>query len=1316
MTPSPSPDNVLVRQQLSEGFEHLLYQLAQGILQADEQGFHCDVLIIGSGYGGAVAATELSRPAQGEGASNTGRVWLLERGRAYRPGDFPDRLASLAGHVRVSTPQLDTPRGNRMGLFDVRLGPDMQAVLGNGLGGGSLINAGVMLWPSDEVMQAACWPEAIRQDPAALHRGREGLLKALGAQPAPIEPDGHGVLRKHAGLQSLAGERPFQRLEVTTAAHSGHTEQQVPVRACLHCGDCATGCNHGAKLSLDTTLLARAHQQGVQIYTGATALYLERGSATHGHASGWTVWCNHTDAKLRAEQDLPVALRARHVVIAAGTLGSTELLLRSRARGLSTSPLLGQRLSGNGDMLLSLYDAPAPMQAMADENTAPLHRQVGPTITGMVDWRQHTPHPFVLQDLAIPGPLQAIFEEYNAISQALCELSETDTTRHGLEQRDPSAIDPRAMAHTLPLAMIGHDGANGRIELIGTDPDGGDGAVRIVWPEVRRDPRFGQQLAQLQAAWTAQDPAHRETRLFATPGWQPFPPKLASTLEAAPGPLVTVHPLGGCAMGEDCWSGVVNHLGQVFDGQGDVYADLAVLDGSIIPTSLGVNPALTIAVIAQRAAAHLRTQWRLPPARLTDASGATHAEARFDPILLPDPHRTVQPQPTEIQITEQMRGWCGAYGIELTLRFEPLAARHLWAGMTHERVLQVDPAHSHVRIVKAHPTLPRACWDRHETVMQAPLAGTLAVFQREHSSPLQRQVRGAWAFLWNRGLRDAWQSLRPTRRRRTDPAWWRTVQDHVSQGWALASHAGQARRMDYALQIGPVPAGPLQHWAGQRLEGHKRIIYGRRSNPWQQLMDMTLTRCPPLSPLQATTGTVLSLDLDYLADQSVPLLRITQQTSMPDAMMDLARLGLQVARMMVPVHAWSMRKPETPKPRVICRLPSSLPGLPHPEVTELDVAPALADGTPVRLRLTRYRQKPGHRHAQGKPILMLHGYSASGTTFAHHALDPSLAQHLWDRGHDVWIADLRTSAGMPTGAQPWRFEDVGYVDIPLAVAHVSQATGGGQINVIAHCMGSAMLWMGLLGDPIPDYPAGSLLHQIRMDMPRRIHRLAMSQVAPIVVFSPANVLRAYVSQYIQTLLPMGAYRFRADVNRVNDGADMAMLDRLLMTIPYPIEDFDVENPPWQVWRDTAWVGTRRRMDALYGRDFKLSNLSPKLLPYLDDHFGPLSLSTMRQGLHLAMNRSIANAQGINTYLNEAKMRAVLTQLNAMMSFHGVDNGLSDIRGLYRFHEYIQRLGPPWSDKYTIHPIADHGHQDCLIGIHAQAKVFRLLDAFFEERA
>src|SRR6476646_6082195 len=121
-----------------------------------------DVVIVGSGYGGAVAAAELSG-SEDEGKRPI-RVCILERGKEYLAGSFPSRQAELAGYARYTTAGASRQRGIHDGLYDIRLSEDAVVVVASGLGGGSLINAGVMEMPLGGVFQEARWPRAIRND------------------------------------------------------------------------------------------------------------------------------------------------------------------------------------------------------------------------------------------------------------------------------------------------------------------------------------------------------------------------------------------------------------------------------------------------------------------------------------------------------------------------------------------------------------------------------------------------------------------------------------------------------------------------------------------------------------------------------------------------------------------------------------------------------------------------------------------------------------------------------------------------------------------------------------------------------------------------------------------------------------------------------------------------------------------------------------------------------------------------------------------------------------------------------------------------
>jgi choline dehydrogenase-like flavoprotein len=1282
---------------LSRGFE-------QWLCERDDAPY--DVLIVGSGYGGAVAAAELAGCTVGEdGARRAIRVCVLERGREYLPGMFPVRLAELPRHVRFCTERSGAARGTREGLFDVRVGRDVNAVLANGLGGGSLINAGVMAEPDAAVFER--WRAGLAGE---LQPYLREARQRLGAEGQTIDLHRQGRPAKLAALEQLAGAAGEGARFAPASISVGMRDEPHGVEhECKRCGDCATGCNYGAKRSLDTNLLAQAWRAGAEIYTGATVLRLERDGEL------WVAQTVHTDAQLRRRQPAPARLRAHRVILAAGTFGSTEILLRSQAPALRFSPELGRRFSSNGDAIAVLYGQDREVDAVADESVAVADRRVGPTITGILDLRRK--NGMVIEEIAIPGALRRVFEEVVTTVNTLHSLVDPDETAHeaGAPAQDPCAVDASAIGRTSVFVMMGDDGAEGVLRLgagKGEPAGEGDGALRVHWPGLRKRRLFAEQLAELRSLARQ---ARTGGRLLPNPLWQLLPDSMKYLFDERLGPLVTVHPLGGCAIGATRADGVVNENGQVFDASQPAadaaWGTLAVLDGSIVRSSLGINPALTIAALALRAVRGLRAQWGFAARAGTPAPPGERPRFR----LMAPP---ATPRPTEVKLVERMSGPAllktGDGGekeciVELTLRFRrtplaelvrPVAGRPV----AMERRLEIARGELRVfdrELWTARRRAGEDCRDD-EAELRAPLEGALSLFAREPSSGEERRRRARGAWLLNRGLRDCYQWILERLEKRDVGLgeFFTEVGERWRLSSALASHAGEARLLVYRLRLGAAsafaPASRLARdafAAGTAVVGRKRFTYERRANPWRQLMELELGEFPALAGAPAR----LELDLKFLAAERVPLFRIVRQQDQVAALADVASFLAYMLRLLMTIHVWSFRKPDAPKPREVQRLPGAIPGrLPPPAYAWLHFA--ARDGRPVSARLTRYRPA----RAAGPPVLMIHGYSASGTTFAHRAVRPNMAEYFAARARDVWVLDMRTSSGLPTARLPWSFEEAALEDIPAAVGEVCRRSGAEAIDVFAHCMGSAMLGMAVLAPP----PAGEDRFG-RGALPARIRKAALSQIAPVVVFSPANVFRGYAMSYLKRFLPFENYQFRV---RAHPGLADQLIDRLLATLPYPRQEFDIENPVWP-WRRTPFVGTRHRMDALYGRDFNLADdegeqlLDDGVLESIDDLFGPLSIETVSQAIHFARAQVITNRIGRNDYV----LRRNLGRWRfPTLSIHGGENGLSDVATLARFERTFQEEA---GIQIRIREFPGFGHQDSLIGNRAGqvfAEVFQFL--------
>jgi len=1316
---------------LSRGLEELLYDLRR---QRDGEKVDppvpdpYDVIIVGSGYGGSIAAAELA------GSTKDGKkvsICLLERGKEYLPGMFPSRLSDLPAHMRFSSPVSSAPRGRREGLFDIRVGPDVNAVLGNGLGGGSLINAGVMARPKPEVFDG--WPAGIRD---ALFQPDGYLDKAFGLVGAQQQDFSKSTPLKFTALERLTknSRHTVERATITTAGKV--TSGEVIHSACTQCGDCATGCNLDAKMSLDATLLVKAWRNGAHIFTGATVLRLERNAAD----DGWIVHVAHTDDQLRKRQKASAKLQAKRVILAAGTYGSTEILLRSQNEKLKFSRYLGRSFSANGDAIAVMYGRDIEANSVGDEEVPRRERRIGPTISGMLDLRKGRKG-LVIEEIAIPAALRRVFEEVVATTNCLHELGEGDDQPHGpgKPDHDPCAVDRNAMHRTSAFVLMANDGAKGALELIGRDGDEeGDGAVCVRWPALRDHRLFRHQLRTLELLRRR---SGSSGRVLPNPMWQLMPTDMQFLFGNQHGPLLTVHPLGGCRIGKDVNDGVVNSFGQVFrrarnPRDKECWDDLVVLDGSIVRNALGINPALTISGLALRAVRALRDdkdKWAF----------SYDDRTKPNPIRRPRfrrPPETRQLQPTQVRLVERMSGDItlpvrsggrAPFRIELTLRFAPKAIGELisckktgGAAYSYEPVKMartLDVEEGTLRVFRKGEWLR---WRRAGVPLEeldkaveyeVRLEGSLTLLDRVATQPKDRRDAAWWAWFWNRGFRDSWQVAQEELSRGGASSWPR-LRRLICGRWrssrALAQRAGEVRLLSYALQLKPEAAvrdsGLLdtRRWGGERaIVGEKRLTYARKANPWRQLLNMQLRSFPG----DWSDAKPLELDTKYLAEKGVPLFQIESQNDQVSALADVASFAAYFLRLLINIHVWSFRKPETPIAREPQRLPTGIargprwlgmePRLPEPVIREIQLD-RLPNGLPVCVRLTRYRP----RHVEAKyPVVMIHGYSASGTTFAHHAIRPCMAEYFYSRGHDVWVLDLRTSSGMPTARHNWAFEDAALADLPVAFEEICEETRSDQLDVFAHCMGSAMFTMAVLGEP----KAGDPYFEQRAIFPKRVHRAVLSQIAPAVVMSPANIFRGYAMSYLRHFLPFANYDFRV---KPDAGLADQLIDRLLATLPYPEEEFSAENPIWP-WRNGAFVGTRHRMDALYGRDFSLTDergrrvLSERVLDYIDDLFGPLNIDTVAQAIHFARWEVVTNQAGRNEFVLPGN---IMRRWNfATASIHGTENGLSDIATLQRFQaKFRDEAGV----NIETREFRGLGHQDGLIGRNNE-QVFRYVREF-----
>jgi cholesterol oxidase len=568
-------------------------------------GSHHEVLVVGSGYGGSIMASRLARAGR--------EVTLFERGIEREPGEFPDRLLSGARAVQARTAR--GRFGNPTGLFDFRFEPDMSVLVGCGLGGTSLINANVALRPGADVFADERWPSALR--------GRRDILEPyfalaetwLGSTSYPTD---RPTPAKLAALDNgaLAIGENARRPPVNVTFTSGVSAGGVPQAACNDCGDCVTGCNVGAKNTVLMNYLPDAHRHGAKIFCSVEVDSVV--PSAPGAPGRWTVWYRVVGSGRGRFHAPKQFVTADTVVLAAGTLGSTEIMLRSKANGLPSSDRIGERFSGNGDVLGFGTDTSAEIDGVG-WGRATGRDPVGPTITGVIDLSDQRPAGvgLVVEEGAIPSLLAGIMP-------LALTVAEVATETRGILRRILDVVGSwtSRAKHTIVYLVMSADEDAGRLGLDGD-------RLTVTWRGAGSDGAIiddNDVLEDITAALGG--------RYLPDPLW---------TKEGGKS-LITVHPLGGCVMADDASGGVVDHLGRVFSGPtgAEVHDGLIVCDGSIMPRPLDVNPLLTISGLAERSAEEIAREhhWPLDTAPNRTPSSTSPANGTVG-----------------VQFTERMAGW-----------------------------------------------------------------------------------------------------------------------------------------------------------------------------------------------------------------------------------------------------------------------------------------------------------------------------------------------------------------------------------------------------------------------------------------------------------------------------------------------------------------------------------------------------------------------------------------------------------------------------------------------------------------------------------
>jgi cholesterol oxidase len=508
-----------------------------------------DYIVIGSGFGGSVAALRLAEKGY--------RVAVIEKGKRYRPEDFPRSNWNLCKFLWL-------PGLGLYGIQALTLLKDVFVLHGSGVGGGSLVYANQLLIPPDDVLDDPAWGHSNWRETILPYYDKARQM--LGATPAKKLTPSDNFLKECA--EEIGKAETFHVNEV--GIYYGEPDVTVPDpyfqgrgpdrTGCNHCGCCMTGCRYGGKNTLDMNYLFLAERLGAVVIPETEVI-----DVSQDGNGGYTILTRRVTGIPSPRK----TYSSGGVIFAGGVLGSVKLLHQCKSRGSlpTISDQLGNVTRTNSETLLGVV-----------ARNRDIDHSKGIAISSGIYADENT-------------HIETV--RYGKGHDAMALLA-TVLVGGGKPWPRPLRFLGNVIRHPLTFLrlLIPFGWAQRAIVLLVMQKI--DNYLKLEYK--RRWWRLGRRSMNSDWHTSKKVPSY-------IPVANDFARRMAAKMNGVPASCLpevifdtssTAHILGGCIMAETPEKGVID-----FNGRIHGYDNLYVIDGSIIPANLGVNPSLTITALAE---------------------------------------------------------------------------------------------------------------------------------------------------------------------------------------------------------------------------------------------------------------------------------------------------------------------------------------------------------------------------------------------------------------------------------------------------------------------------------------------------------------------------------------------------------------------------------------------------------------------------------------------------------------------------------------------------------------------------------------------